>query len=147
MLSYCWATFQAEIVLSSYSVKSVRTRSYSRPYYPTFGLNLRMQLECRKMRTKIIPNMDTFHAVSYATGCYILLEFSLSIIIKLITLMIKSFLNTCHLALDFVLFSSDVSAITKCWLIIKCYIVNVSRTIKSLKRKSLYLKIEIKSVY
>ena len=68
-------------MLSSYSVKSVRTRSYSRPYYPTFGLNLRMQLECRKMRTKIIPNMDTFHAVSYATGCYILLEFSLSILI------------------------------------------------------------------
>ena len=54
-------------------VKSARIRSYSGPYFPVFGLNteryrvsLRIQSECRKMRTRITPNMDTFHAVIFA---------------------------------------------------------------------------------
>ena len=51
-------------------VKSVRIWSYSGPYFPTFGPNterygvsLRIQSECGKMRTKITTNTDMFHAV------------------------------------------------------------------------------------
>ena len=51
-------------------MKSVRIRSYSGLHFPVFKLNterysvsLCIQFECRKMRTKIIPNMDTFYAV------------------------------------------------------------------------------------
>ena len=51
-------------------VKSIRIRSYSGPHFPTFGLNterysvsLRIQSECGKMRTRITPHTDTFHAV------------------------------------------------------------------------------------
>ena len=54
-------------------VKSVRIRSYSGPHFLAFGLNteryeasLRIQSECRKMRTRITPNTDTFHAVQYS---------------------------------------------------------------------------------
>ena len=53
--------------------KNVRIRSYSGPHFPTFGLNtqrygvsLRIQSECGKMRTKITLNTDTFHAVNVA---------------------------------------------------------------------------------
>ena len=45
----------------SHSVRSVRIRSYSGPYFPAFGLN-----KCGKMRTRITPNSDTFYAVSEA---------------------------------------------------------------------------------
>ena len=52
-------------------VKSVRIRSYSDPYFHTFGLNanrysvsLRIQSECEKIRTRKTPNTDTFHAVT-----------------------------------------------------------------------------------
>ena len=48
-------------------VKSVRIRSYSGPHFPEFGLNteryglsLRIQSECGKMRAKITPNTHTF---------------------------------------------------------------------------------------
>ena len=50
--------------------RSVGIWSYSGAYFLTFGLNperysvsLRIQAECGKMRTRITPNMDTFHAV------------------------------------------------------------------------------------
>ena len=53
-----------------YCVKSVRIRSYSGPHFPAFGLNterygisLRTQSECGKMRTRTTPNTDAFHAV------------------------------------------------------------------------------------
>ena len=56
---------------TTHCVKSVRIRSYSGPHFPAFGLNmerysisLRVQSECGKMRTKIIPNTDTFCAVT-----------------------------------------------------------------------------------
>ena len=59
-------------ILEIGTVKNVRIRSYSSLYFPTFGLNteryglsLRIQSECRKIRTRITPNMDTFHALSY----------------------------------------------------------------------------------
>ena len=52
--------------------KRVRIRGYSGPYFPTFGLNterygvsLRTQCECGKIRTRITPNTDTFHAVRF----------------------------------------------------------------------------------
>ena len=51
-------------------VKNVRARSYSGPYFPPFGLNtekyglsLRIQSECQKIRTRLTPNTDTFYAV------------------------------------------------------------------------------------
>ena len=51
-------------------IKSVRIRSRSGPHFPTFGLNteryaisLRIQSECGKIRTRITPNTNTFHAV------------------------------------------------------------------------------------
>ena len=51
-------------------VKSVRIRSFSGQYFPTFGLNterhrvsLHISSECRKIRTRKTPNMDTFCAV------------------------------------------------------------------------------------
>ena len=50
--------------------KSANFRSYSCPHFPGFGLNtvrcgvsLRIQSEYGKMRTRIAPNMDTFHVV------------------------------------------------------------------------------------
>ena len=50
--------------------ESVRIRSYSGPHFPVFGLDterysvsLRKRSECRKMRTRINPNTDTFYAV------------------------------------------------------------------------------------
>ena len=55
---------------NNHFVKRVRIRSYSGPYFPTFGLNtekysvpLRIQSECGKMRSRITPNTATFHAV------------------------------------------------------------------------------------
>ena len=50
--------------------KSVRIRSHSGPHFPAFELNterysvsLHIQSECRKIRTRITPNTDTFYAV------------------------------------------------------------------------------------
>ena len=51
-------------------VKSVRIQSCSDLHFPAFGLNTerygvspRIQSECRKIRTRITPNTDTFYAV------------------------------------------------------------------------------------
>ena len=51
-------------------VKSVRIQSYSGPFFPAFALNterqgisLRIQSECGKIWTRIIPNTDTFYAM------------------------------------------------------------------------------------
>ena len=51
-------------------VKSVHIRNYSGPYIPAFGLNmerygvsLHIQSECGKIRTRITPNTDIFHAL------------------------------------------------------------------------------------
>ena len=64
-------TFQLTIVVSyCYFVKSVRIRSYSGPHLPAFELNterygvsLRIQSECGKMRIRMTPNTKTFYAV------------------------------------------------------------------------------------
>ena len=54
-------------------VKSVLIRTFSGPYFPTFGLNterqsvsLCIQSEYGKMRIRKTPNTNTFHAVSKA---------------------------------------------------------------------------------
>ena len=57
-------------------VKSIRIRSFSGPYFLTFGMNterysvsLRIQSNCGKTRTKKTRNTDTFLAVpNYASG-------------------------------------------------------------------------------
>ena len=57
-------------ICNIHCAKSVRIRSYSDLYFPAFGLNterygvsLRIQSRCGKVRTRITPNTDTFHAV------------------------------------------------------------------------------------
>ena len=52
-------------------MKSVRIPSYSGPHFPAFGLNmerygvsLRIQSACGKMRTRITPNPDSCFAVA-----------------------------------------------------------------------------------
>ena len=65
--SYYW---QLLLIPMLHCLKSVHIRSYSGPHFSAFGLNtyrhsvsLRIQSECGKMRTRITPNTDTFHAV------------------------------------------------------------------------------------
>ena len=60
-------------------VKSVRIRSYSGPYFPSFGLNkerygvsIRIQSECGKMWIRITPNTDTFYEVCSITFVFFL---------------------------------------------------------------------------
>ena len=62
----------------SHCVKSVRIRSFSGPYFPTFGLNterysesLRFQSECGKIRTRKTPNTATFYAVTFTSNANI----------------------------------------------------------------------------
>ena len=58
-------------IVDSSGYFSVHIRSYSGPYFsPPFGLNtdrcfvsLRIKSECRKIRTRITLNMDTFYVV------------------------------------------------------------------------------------
>ena len=58
------------VSLNEHCVKSFRIRSYSDPYFRAFGMfterhgvSLGIQSECRKIKTRTIPNTDTFHAV------------------------------------------------------------------------------------
>ena len=53
-----------------YCVKSVRIRSFSGPYFPTFGLyteryetSFRIRSECGEIRTRKTPNTDVFQAL------------------------------------------------------------------------------------
>ena len=55
-------------------VKRVPMWNHSGPYFPVFGLNtkrysvsLRIQSECGKIRTRITPNTDAFHAMKITT--------------------------------------------------------------------------------
>ena len=64
------------LVHCKHCVKSVRIRSYSGLHFPAFGLNteryevsLCIQSECGKMRTRITPNTDNFHAVKMIFFC------------------------------------------------------------------------------
>ena len=51
-------------------VKSVRIQSFSGPYFPAvrlnterYGVPLRIQYKCGKIRSRKTPNTDPFHAV------------------------------------------------------------------------------------
>ena len=53
--------------------------SFSGLHFPAFamsteryGVSLRIQYECRKIRIRKTPNMDTFHAVKTEIKCYLL---------------------------------------------------------------------------
>ena len=66
----------------NHSVKSVRTRSFSGPDFPAFGLtteiysvNLRIQSKCGKIRTRKTPKTDTFHALNLSMPVEIKLKF------------------------------------------------------------------------
>ena len=55
---------------SYHCIKNVHIRSYSGPNFPAFGLNrerygvsLRIQSICGKIRTRITPNVDAFYQV------------------------------------------------------------------------------------
>ena len=55
----------------NHCVESVHIRSFSGPYFPTFGLNtvrygvsLRIQPEYGEIWTRKTPNTETFHAVN-----------------------------------------------------------------------------------
>ena len=59
-----------DLIHHGHCVKSAHIRSYSGPYFPAFGLNmkrhflsLRIQSECGKIRSRITPNMDTFYFI------------------------------------------------------------------------------------
>ena len=63
-------SLQDPLICVKHCVKSVRTWSYSDPYFPAFGPNKeryrvspRIQFECGKIPTRITPNTDTFYAV------------------------------------------------------------------------------------
>ena len=69
--SNCTQTLFSKNPCENHCVKSVRIGSYSGSYFPTFGLNterygvsLRIQSECEKIRTRITPDKDTFHVVN-----------------------------------------------------------------------------------
>ena len=54
-------------IADDHCVKSVRIQSYSGPHFPALGLNterysvsLHIQCKCRKIRTRITPNIDIF---------------------------------------------------------------------------------------
>ena len=71
--SWCKHIFSTAFRKTHY-VKSVRIRSHSGPYLPAFRLNterygvsLRTQSECGKIRTRITANTDTFYVVRFIT--------------------------------------------------------------------------------
>ena len=58
-------------------MKGVRIQSFFGPFFLAFGLNaerygvsLRNQSECGKIRTRKTPNTDTFHAVFFKQNQY-----------------------------------------------------------------------------
>ena len=60
-----------KVVTETHCVKIVNIWSFSGLYFPAFGLNakryglfLRIESECGKMRTRITPNTKNFHAVT-----------------------------------------------------------------------------------
>ena len=65
-----WKVCVSYLRLGKHYVRSVRIRSCSGPHFPEFGLNterygvsFHIQSKCRKMRTRITPNTDTFYVV------------------------------------------------------------------------------------
>ena len=82
-MKYVDSSWVSAIYETAHCIKSVHIRSYSGPYLPAFGLDtesyrvsFRIQSECRKIRTRITPNTDTFQTVVINA---ILYQFSLNI--------------------------------------------------------------------
>ena len=69
-----------------------------RTEYGRYGVTLRIQSECRKMRTGITPNTDTFHAVLYNTKMDAFLW-----VFSVIIYILPSTIITCMLIRDFFL--------------------------------------------
>ena len=68
-------------VLILHCTKTVRIWSFSGPFFSAFGMNmdiyginLLIQSECGKIRTRKTPNMDTFCAVLLCLPCVTLLH-------------------------------------------------------------------------
>ena len=68
---FFYQNITSKLQLHSHCVKRVHIRSFSGPCFSTFGLNtdsygvnLRIQSECGKVRARKTPNMDTFYALS-----------------------------------------------------------------------------------
>ena len=81
-------------------VESIRIRSFSGPYFPTFGLNteryqvsLRIQFECEKLWTRKTVNTGTFHAVVNWVDSRITTFLLLQIYFQKIWLLILSYLQ------------------------------------------------------
>ena len=60
------------LIIWLHCVESARIQIYSGPHFPAFGQNTKrygeslcIQSECRKMQTRITPNMNTFHSVLF----------------------------------------------------------------------------------
>ena len=83
-------TSTSSLVRKTHCVKNVRIRSYSGPYFPAFGLNterygvsLRIQSECGKIRTRITPNTDALRKDKIAKGLIKLASDALSVVAAL----------------------------------------------------------------
>ena len=66
----CDSPNEVHLNLSIHCMKSVRIRSYSGPYFLAFaldkeryGVSLRIQSECGKIRTRLTPNTDTLYTM------------------------------------------------------------------------------------
>ena len=88
-----------KFLIVNHTVKRVRIRSYSGPYFPAFGLNteryrvsLRIQSECGKIRTRTTPNTDTFYAVNISNSVMIFSFFNCDLTVFRNELKIRSHL-------------------------------------------------------
>ena len=106
------ASFRFCVVPSKHlhCVKSVCIRSFSGPYFPTFGLNtnkyslsLRIQFECGKVWTRKSPHMDTFHVVRNSSS---------SVLRSWNTFLISYFIPTGKLVVDLY---DDIPVILSLW--------------------------------
>ena len=78
---------QLQSMLLNHCLKIFHIQSYSGPYFRVFGLNtgrysvpFGIQSECGKIRTRITPNMNTFHAVNGNGGWLIISTSSFEIL-------------------------------------------------------------------
>ena len=70
--------FRSLFFSKRHCVESLRIKSYSGPYFPAYeinteryGVSLRIQSECGKIRTRKTPNTDTFNAVRLWSGNFV----------------------------------------------------------------------------
>ena len=89
-------------------MKSVHVRRFYGPYFPAFGLNtgrygvsLRIQFECEKIRTRKTPNTDTSYAVKVAANksnnkCKFKIIFKHKILFKPLTCKSKTISHIIH---------------------------------------------------